>query len=99
VWDEGAMNSHVSGKKLHLLYIEDDKNLCFLFKGHLQEDGYTVDFALTAASGMEKFRAGSYFLVVFDYELPDQTGLKIAQELLLSSPLLPIIIVTGVRSE
>lgn len=85
-------------KKLHLLYIEDDENLCLLFKGHLQEDGYTVNFALTAASGMEKFRAGSYDLVVLDYELPHRTGLKIAQELLLSSPRLPVIIVTGVGS-
>ena len=62
-------------QNLRLLYIEDDEHLCLLFKERMQEDGYSVDFALSAEAGLKKFHTNSYSLVVSDYDLPDRTGL------------------------
>ena len=52
----------------------------------MQEDGYSVDFALTAKSSIKKFYGGSYDLMALDYSIPDQLGLEVAKEFLSSNP-------------
>jgi len=56
----GAIFSHVAGSKTQVLYIEDDEHLCLLFMERMQEDGYSVDFALSAEAGLNKFHSGFY---------------------------------------
>ena len=68
------------------LYIEDDEHLYSLFTERMQEDRYSVDFALTAKSSIKKFYGGSYDLVALDYSIPDQLGLEVAKEFLSSNP-------------
>jgi DNA-binding response OmpR family regulator len=47
-------------QKTQVLYIEDDEHLCLLFMERMQEDGYSVDFALSAEAGLNKFHSGFY---------------------------------------
>ncbi|MBT7485181.1 MAG: PAS domain S-box protein [Rhodospirillales bacterium] len=86
-------------QNLRILYIEDDEHLCSLFKERMQQDGYTVEYALTGASGLKKFHSGSYDLLALDFDLPDMRGLEIAQEVLKLEPKIPIVMITGRGSE
>lgn len=79
----------MSKQNRRLLYIEDDEHLCSLFTERMQEDGYSVDFALTAKSGTKKFYSGSYDLVALDYSIPDKLGLEGAKKFLSSNPEMP----------
>ena len=65
----------------------------------MQKDGYSVDFALIAKSGIKKFYGGSYNLVALDYSIPDQLGLEVAKEFLSSNPDMPIVMITSMGSE
>ena len=71
---EGPVRKHRQGLGLRILCVEDDEQVVTVLAELLATQGYSVDVAMTAESGLRKLETGGYHLVIADYWLPDRTG-------------------------
>jgi CheY-like chemotaxis protein len=84
-----------------VLVVDDDEGVLALLKAILEAGGFSV----TAASGggaavRVAAENGGVDLLVTDIEMPDKTGIEVAEELSLKQPDLPVLFITGgIRAE
>jgi two-component system phosphate regulon response regulator PhoB len=64
-----------------VLVVEDDENLRVVLRDNLEEEGYRVADATTAAAARAALDGGSYDLVVLDVMLPDGDGYALCRQL------------------
>jgi len=57
------------------LVVDDEPHIVDLVKATLEEEGYEVDGAATAAQALDLIRKGSYDFMVLDIMLPDMDGI------------------------
>jgi DNA-binding response OmpR family regulator len=62
---------------MKILIVDDNENFRILCRYELEDAGYEVVMAETAARGMESFRKEKPDLVVLDIKLPDMDGLEL----------------------
>ncbi len=74
---EVAINTHA----LKVLLVEDIEVNIVVAKAMLDKFGCDVDVAMTGAEAFELFEKNSYDLILLDIQLPDTTGVEIAQKL------------------
>ncbi len=74
---EVAINTHA----LKVLLVEDIEVNIVVAKAMLDKFGCEVDVAMTGAEAFELFEKNSYDLLLLDIQLPDTTGVEIAQKL------------------
>ena len=78
-----------------LLYIDDDKALCYLVKKGLERRGYSVETANSGAEGFERAAAATFDLIAIDHYMPGQDGLVTLSQLKTLEALPPVVYVTG----
>jgi len=61
-----------------ILIVDDEAGICELLAGALEDAGYAVDVAATAAEARGLLRDRRYRMVVVDWRLPDGDGAVIA---------------------
>ncbi|MCT8775120.1 response regulator [Glaesserella parasuis] len=76
-YKEVAINTHA----LKVLLVEDIEVNIVVAKAMLDKFGCNVDVAMTGAEAFELFDKNSYDLILLDIQLPDTTGVEIAQKL------------------
>ena len=81
-------------KKLHLLVVDDDPNICELIRLYGEKEGYKVTFVLNGSVGLDSFYETLPDVVVLDIMLPGMDGWEICKEIRKSYPV-PIIMLTG----
>ena len=82
---------------IRLLTIEDDDTVRLMLRMVLEDEGYTVDEAADAESGLVQFAAAPPDLVLVDLKLPDKSGFDVCRSLRQTSDV-PIIIVSAQES-
>jgi DNA-binding response OmpR family regulator len=70
----------VSAPRNRILLVEDDPDVRPLLEHVLMSTGYKVDSAGTLAEGRQLFERNTYDLVLADVELPDGSGISLADE-------------------
>jgi DNA-binding response OmpR family regulator len=75
-----------------ILVVEDEKNLRLLYKGDLEQEGYSVVTAGNAADGLEVIEKEAPDLVVLDIRLPGMDGIEAMGRVLGRYPRMPIIL-------
>ena len=78
-----------------ILLIDDDKLILKLLKKELGDAGYEVKTAEGGVDGFEKFKSGSYDLLITDYMMPDIDGIELMQKVKAIDPDFPVIIFTA----
>ncbi len=79
-----------------ILIIDDDADMCILLTRFLTKNGYIADFAHSGNKGIEKFKAGSFDIVLCDYRLGDKKdGKDILLEIKQHNPQTIVLIITG----
>ena len=70
--------------KVKLLYVEDELDLGNVTKQYLELMDFDVDWFTTARAALEFFRKlpSAYNILVIDIQLPDMSGLELADQLL-----------------
>ncbi len=89
------------GQGQHVMYVDDDPAMLVLVERLLKRAGYRVStydsprFAMSAL----RMKPGDFDLVVSDFNMPEMTGMDLAQEILMLQPELPIVISSGYISD
>jgi len=82
-------------RSLHILVVEDDQMQRNLITAMLRSDGHEVDAAAQGMSGLEKFSAGWYDVVLTDRAMPEMGGDELASLVKDAAPDKPVIMLTG----
>ena len=61
----------------HILVIDDERSIRNTLKEILEYEKFTVDLAEHGVEGLEKYKAGSYDIVLCDIKMPEMDGLEV----------------------
>jgi DNA-binding response OmpR family regulator len=84
--------------KKKLLLVEDEKNLCLLYREELQEAGYSVTAVLDAESALERIKKQKFDLIITDIRMPGKNGIDLITQIMAMRKDIPIIINTAYQS-
>jgi signal transduction histidine kinase len=88
------VSEHV-GAPLKILVVEDEPLVQEVICVYLTEDGHDVQTAVNGLDGLEKFKAGTFDLVLTDRAMPEMNGDQLASEIKEIAPHQPVILLTG----
>ncbi|AWM37493.1 Blue-light-activated protein [Gemmata obscuriglobus] len=92
--------AHVGAPSATVLIVEDDAGLAELEQVRLEDAGYRVLVAATAAGALAALATTEVDLILLDYRLPDDTdGLDFYVQVKAAGYDVPVILVTGFSSE
>ncbi|SFC21023.1 response regulator transcription factor [Spirosoma endophyticum] len=79
----------------HILLVEDEPKVASFIKKGLQTQTYVADVALTGTEGKRLFATNPYDLVILDINLPDFSGLDLAESIRRQDRKIPILMLTA----
>jgi DNA-binding NtrC family response regulator len=82
-----------------ILVADDDSSIRDALKKVLEEAGYEVVGAIDGEEAERKFTSESIDLVLLDLDLPKQNGWNVFGVVNSQNPLLPIIIISGLKNQ
>jgi DNA-binding NtrC family response regulator len=65
----------------HILVIDDERSIRNTLKEILEYEKFTVDLAEHGVDGLEKYKNGSYDIVLCDIKMPEMDGLEVLEKL------------------
>lgn len=80
---------------MHVLIIEDDKDVANYIAKGLSESGYVADTANTGTEGLSMAQSGQYDILIVDRMLPELDGLSIIQQLRNEGQTMPVLILSA----
>lgn len=83
---------------MHILIIEDDRELCDMIKTQLGSENHTADCCYTGSEALYFAMTGAYDLILLDRMLPEIDGLSILRSLRQSGITVPVILTTALGS-
>jgi len=84
---------------VRILVVDDDPSSVKLISSFLRKEGYEVTGAFDGAKAIELIEKSQFDLVVSDVRMPRLDGVGLALYVRSINPTLPIILMTGVRSD
>ncbi len=88
----------MTDSKTRILVVDDEQSMCELLSVLLAKQGYVVDTALDAESGMDCFSRNSYDLVIQDLRMPRVDGIELLRRVKQRSPETVVIVMTAYSS-
>jgi len=85
----------VMERPLHILVVEDEPLVRQVIEVYLKEDQHVIETAVNGREGLEKYRAGTFDLVLTDRAMPEVNGDVLASEIKKINPHQPVILLTG----
>lgn len=80
---------------MHILLIEDDKNLCRSLSRGLGESGYLVESTYDGVTGEDYALVSDFDLIILDVMLPDKSGIEICCSLRAREISTPVLMLTA----
>jgi DNA-binding response OmpR family regulator len=84
--------------KKKLLVVEDEKNLCLLYKEELAKEGYKVTAVTDADTALEQIKKQKFDLIITDIRMPVKNGIELITQIMAQRKDIPIIINTAYQS-
>ena len=90
-----------AGRGQHVLYVDDDPVMLLMVESLLQRLGYRVSGLADPRQALARVQATAdpVDLVVTDFNMPDLSGLELAEALVRARPGLPVVVTSGYVSE
>jgi two-component system cell cycle response regulator len=82
-------------KKVRLLIVDDEVDLCEILAHIFYEKGYFIDTTPTFSEAIEKMKNAYYHLMITDIRLPDRSGIELLEVVEKISPDTAIIVITA----
>ena len=94
-------NQDMAAEKITILIVEDEPSIVELVSFTLQAAGWNTDVAHNAADAWQSIQRRTPHLVLLDWMLPDQTGLRVLSQIRSDRQLssLPVIMLTAKSME
>lgn len=80
---------------MRILLVEDDGSIGGNLKELISREGFSVDWAENKTEAMEKIFSGDYDLFIFDWMLPDGSGVELCHEVREERIDTPVLILTA----
>lgn len=80
---------------LHILVVDDEEIIRYVFRTYLSKAGYRIDEACDGIEALEALKATTYDFAVVDYRMPRMDGMELLAEMRDLYPDLPVVIMTG----
>lgn len=80
---------------MRILIVDDEKSIRTTLKIFLEREGFAVDTAETAMQAMDLIQAESYDILISDIIMPQVSGVEFLEEIRVSLPDVPILMMTG----
>ena len=84
--------------KKKLLIVEDEKNLCLLYREELTKAGYKVTAVVDADTALKQIRSHSFDLIITDIRMPKKNGIELITQIMGLRKDVPIIINTAYQT-
>jgi len=78
-----------------ILLAEDDRNLAFVIKDNLQDEGFEVTHASDGEAAWQQFQKNDFDICLLDVNMPLRDGFALAKKIRLESDMIPIIFITA----
>ena len=85
----------VMERPLHILVVEDEPLVREVIEVYLREDNHIIQTAANGREGLEKYRTGTFDLVLTDRAMPEINGDVLAAEVKKINPQQPVVLLTG----
>ncbi len=85
------------GSQKHILFVDDDKEICLMIQIMLERLGYKVTSFQSPGEALETFTQTptEFELIITDYTMPEMTGDTLIHKFLAIKPDVPILLCTG----
>lgn len=80
---------------MHVLIIEDNRDLATNLVEYLEACGHTVDTAMDGATGLSLALSGEFDVIVLDLGLPSMDGMQVCRRLREAGRATPLVMLTG----
>ncbi len=87
------------GRKLKLLVVDDEPNVCDCIRLLLSHDGHHVEVANSAGAALSVFAKDKFDLVFTDYSMPGMKGDELAAAIKAVAPNQPVMMISGFAPE
>lgn len=78
-----------------ILLVEDDLEVCEVVSDWLVDEHYTIDVVNSGSEAIERLRFDKYDVLIFDWQLPDTTGIEICKRFRSKGGNTPVLMLTG----
>lgn len=78
-----------------ILLAEDDRNLAFVIKDNLQDEGFDVIHASDGEAAWQQFQKNDFDICLLDVNMPLRDGFSLAKRIRVESDMIPIIFITA----
>jgi len=85
----------MKAKKMKILMVDDDADFVWLTVRMLEDAGYHTLEATNGEEGLRRFEKETPDMVLMDYRMPGEDGLKTSLKMMAHCPGIPIVIITG----
>jgi CheY-like chemotaxis protein len=82
-----------------ILVADDQEIICELLAEYLQADGHQVTTAANGSEALERFKQGTFDIIITDQSMPGLNGVQLAEAIKTTHPQLPVILLTGFGDE
>ncbi len=79
----------------HILFVEDEQELCLTLGDRLRSEGYMVDIATDGIAGLEKATNPDFDLIILDVMLPSRSGFDICTDIRRAGLTTPVLFLTA----
>jgi two-component system response regulator (stage 0 sporulation protein F) len=78
-----------------ILIVDDDEELCSIFKQALEEEGYIIFTAQNGKDALVKIKVEHFDLIITDKNMPQMGGLRLTRAIRKENPNVKIVLITG----
>jgi CheY-like chemotaxis protein len=82
-------------RSIRILVVEDEPLVREVISVYLTEDKHIIETAANGREGLEKFKTGTFDLVLSDRAMPEMNGDQLAIAIKKIAPMMPVILLTG----
>jgi signal transduction histidine kinase len=92
---EKTPSAEPAARPLRILVVEDEPLVREVISVYLSEDNHEIETAKNGREGLEKFKGGTFDLVLTDRAMPEMNGDILASEIKKIAPRQPVVLLTG----
>lgn len=79
----------------HILVVDDERNICELYRRELQDEGYSVSVANSGGEALSAIERDPPDLIVLDIQMPGMDGIEALERILGRDKGIPVILNTA----